>query len=220
MIQKICGICKTLHKGVIVQIPLPRPGLQNVLNIIPVSKDVDLLSNKSQKKFYSGDFTRLSPVVRAFEYFLISNHLDVKSKKCDIIGNGFLVGRLISAFLLQRGAKVRILDKAANERRINYEHVSNFNFEKPNIVKEPYSKGKKLNSQFVVLSAGVPNLVDGSDISEGANVLDFGSNLLNGRYVGDLDMNSKLDHLSIISPSPGGMGPPVLGFLIVNLLGI
>jgi hypothetical protein len=38
--------------------------------------------------------------------------------------------------------------------------------------------------------------------------------------VGDLDMNSKLDHLGIISKSPGGMGPLVVRYLILNFLGI
>ncbi|HSX39237.1 MAG TPA: hypothetical protein VLI92_01465, partial [Candidatus Saccharimonadales bacterium] len=81
-----------------------------------------------------------------------------------------------------------------------------------------YSKRTKINSQLVILSAGSPNLLSGEDLRPKTHVVDLGSSIVNGKTIGDLNMQSKLDHLGIISPSPKGLGPLVVRFLILNLL--
>ncbi len=178
--------------SVIVQLPLPRPELNEVLDLIPLEKDVDVLSTKAQQKFYDSSLQRTSPVVRSAEYFIYSLGKANKIKTAIIIGGGFLVGKPIAKMLEKRGVTTQII--------------------------ENYSKGMKLNADLIVLSAGIPNLVDASDIKEGANVIDFGSSVLDGKVVGDLDMKSVLDHLGNISPSPGGMGPLVVRHLFLNHL--
>ena len=77
-----------------------------------------------------------------------------------------------------------------------------------------------MNFDLLILSAGVPNLVKGQDIEPNTHVVDFGSAVVNGKSTGDLDKNSALSHLSVVSPSPGGMGPLVVRYLIMNFLGI
>ena len=61
-------------------------------------------------------------------------------------------------------------------------------------------------------------MLKGKDLLPKTHVIDFGSTVINGKTVGDLDMNSGLEHLGVISPSPGGMGPLVVRFLVLNLL--
>ena len=53
------------YTSIIVQLPIPNTFSNKVLDKIPLEKDVDLLSTAAQKRFYSGDFTVLSPVVLA-----------------------------------------------------------------------------------------------------------------------------------------------------------
>ena len=176
--------------GVIVQLPLPRPSLNAILDLVPAEKDIDCLSSQNA----DGVLTRLSPAMRACEYFIYSDGEVSKTKRAIVVGGGKLVGKPISNYLESKGWKVEI--------------------------DENYARGKVLNAQLVVLSAGIPNLVAGEDISDGANVIDFGSSVVDGKTVGDLDMKTGLEHLGLLSPSPGGMGPLTVRYLFMNFLGI
>lgn len=181
-------------KSVIVQLPLPDEKFNKLVEKIPPEKDVDMLSDTSKENFYKGRILLISPVVRAIEYFINSNNLKINGKDALIVGYGELVGKPLTFFLKNIGMNVEFT--------------------------ENYKTGDEINKDLVILSAGVPNLVNGGDISSGCSVIDFGSFILNGKTVGDLNLNSKLDHLEIISPSPGGMGPLVVRFLLMNHLGI
>jgi methylenetetrahydrofolate dehydrogenase (NADP+)/methenyltetrahydrofolate cyclohydrolase len=176
--------------GVIIQLPLPREGLQKVLDLIPNNKDVDLLSSSGKR----GKGRVLSPVVRAVKTFVDEIYKGKNPNKVSVVGNGFLVGGPVSRYFREKGANVEVI--------------------------ESYNEGDVIDADLVVLCAGKANLVDGSCISEGANIIDFGTSYIDGKVVGDLNMNSKIDHLGVISPSKGGMGPLVVRFLIMNFLGI
>ncbi|MBI2414228.1 bifunctional 5,10-methylenetetrahydrofolate dehydrogenase/5,10-methenyltetrahydrofolate cyclohydrolase [candidate division WWE3 bacterium] len=181
--------------GVIVQLPLPRPSLNAILNFIPVEKDVDLLSEKSCHIFYSGVFDRLSPAVLATEYFIdsIKEKLEkLEIKKSIILGGGNLIGKPVEFYLRSKGFMTEIL--------------------------LDYTSGINLNANLIVLGVGKPNLVKGDDIAKGANVIDFGSSIVEGRVVGDLDLTSNLEHLGCVATSPGGLGPLVVRFLFLNFL--
>ena len=136
----------------------------------------------------------LSPVVRAFDYFTSVSKTHLSRNRVYIIGRGAVVGTPIQKFAEKSGAIV--------------------------ITTEDYKAGQKVSADFVVLSAGVPRLVKGEDISVGAHVADFGSTVVDGKITGDLDLGSELNHLGLISPSPGGAGPLVVRFLIMNFLGM
>lgn len=181
-------------KSVIVQLPLPSPRLYSLLTKIPYEKDIDMLSEGFKKKFYSGDLRRLSPAVRAVEYFLDSSNIRISGKSAVVLGSGELVGKPVAFYLKSKGANVEIL--------------------------ENYKTGEKLDADLIVSGTGVGNLIKGNDISKDCNVIDFGSSVVDGKVVGDLDLNSKLDDLGVVSPSPGGMGPLVVRFLLMNHLGI
>ena len=178
--------------GGIVQLPLPRKSLEKLLDFIPFEKDVDVISTEGKRRFYLGDFSKLSPVIRAFENFSSNCEINYKGLEAVVIGDGDLVGKPISFYLSKKGADVKT--------------ISN------------YKSGDKIDCELLVLATGIPNLVKGEDISEGCNLVDFGSSVIDGKCVGDLDMNSSIDHLGCISKSPGGMGPLVVRYLLLNFL--
>ena len=158
---------------------------------------LDLLPLEKDIDASLGSSIKQSPIIRAFDYFLNSISYEPSiSKTSLIVGCGELVGKPIASYLKMKNIKVTI--------------------------EENYIKGKYLNFELVVLSAGVPKLVDPHDIAENSIVVDFGSSVVNGKTVGDLDLEdiSKAQHLSAISPSPGGMGPLVVRFLVMNHLRI
>lgn len=180
--------------GGIIQLPLPRESLSPVLGVIPLEKDIDMLSPESKRRFYSGEFDKLSPAVRAFDYFLTQAQIDLDGLSVGILGYGELVGRPIAHYASFLGADVEV---------IGY-----------------YEKKKHLDYQLVVTSAGVSHLLDPADLADGCSVVDFGFSRLDGKIVGDLDMTKDLSHLDVICPSPGGEGPLVVRFLIMNFLGM
>ncbi len=180
--------------GGIIQLPLPRESLNQALNLIPEEKDIDRISPKSQKEFYDGDFSKLSPTVRAFEHFIKYSNLETDNLETIVVGKGFLVGAPLGYYLASHGSTVQyLLD---------------------------YKTGKPLNCHLLILSAGSPELVKGESIAEGCNVVDFGSSVVHNKTIGDLDLKSRLDHLGVVSLSPGGMGPLVIRYLLMNSLGI
>lgn len=199
--------------GGLIQLPLPRQSLQKCLDLIPPKKDVDLISSNNLDQYYKNDFNRLPPVVRAFNYFFsvvvnkspvdIATVLDKPciavlyeglSEKISIriIGDGFLVGKPLNQYLKS--------------------------FENLTINNEIFNNGDKITSDFLVSGVGKPNMLNGADISENCNVLDFGTSFYGGKIVGDLDKNSDCAHLGAVSFSPGGIGPVVVRFLVLNFL--
>ncbi len=181
--------------SIIVQLPLPDTRYYPLLDLIPLEKDIDLLSKSAKFQFYSDDFTFLSPVLRATEYFLCSLSTKYDTiKRVGIIGFGDLVGKPLTKYLSTK-------------------------FEKVEVIKN-YVASQKLDFDLLVLSTDVPNLVKGEGIKPNCNVIDFGSSVVDGKTVGNLDLNSKLDHLGIVSKSPGGMGPLVVRYLVMNHLKI
>ena len=180
--------------GCIIQLPLPRKSLNKLLDLIPLEKDIDIISTEGKKSFYEGNFVTLPPVVRSLKHFIDGNKINLNNLDVTVIGDGDLVGKPIAYYLSKQKANVNVLSD--------------------------YDGKCKISCQLLILSAGVCNLVKGENIEHDCNVVDFGSSVINNKCVGDLDMNSKLDHLNFISKSPGGMGPLVVRYLIMNFLGI
>lgn len=182
------------NTSVIIQVPLPERRFYSLLTKIPYEKDVDMLSEGAKRKFLSGDFSRTSPVIRAIEYFIDSNKLEIKGSNVLVVGFGDLVGKPTSFYLENKGANVKITE--------NYKPEDSYGID------------------LIVLSSDVPNLVNPKDLPKGCNVIDFGSSVVDGKTVGNLDMSKDISHLGIVSLSPGGMGPLVIRFLLMNHLGI
>jgi methylenetetrahydrofolate dehydrogenase (NADP+)/methenyltetrahydrofolate cyclohydrolase len=180
--------------GGIIQLPLPRESLSPVLGVIPLEKDIDLLSPESKRRFYAGEFDKLSPAVRSFDYFLTQAQIDLDGLLVGVLGYSELVGKPIAHYASFLGADAEV---------IGY-----------------YEKKKALDYQLIVTSAGVSHLLDPADLANDCSVVDFGFSRLGGKTVGDLDMTKDLSHLDVICPSPGGMEPLVVRFLIMNFLGI
>ena len=178
--------------GGIIQLPLPRETLNKALELIPLDKDIDLISLKAQEIYYSGDFMRLSPIVRALEYFLEVNKIDIEGLDTCVIGDGYLVGKPVAHYLKLKSANTTPLSD--------------------------YKTGCELDYQLIILSAGIPSLVKGQNVVKDCHILDYGSSVVGGKVKGDLDLDSELSHLGIISPSLGGLGPLVTRYLLLNFL--
>ncbi len=178
--------------GVIIQLPLPRKDLQYILNLIPRQKDLDVLSSTSRSAWLESAEHMYPPIIRAVGLFL--SQVSIKEKKAILVGRGFLVGSVVEEYLKHLNYEVMIYE------------------ERDNVAKTT------LDAPLVILATNVPNLIKGDKIASNSCVIDFGSSIVNGKTVGNLDLSSNLEHLALVSKSPGGMGPLVIRYLILNHL--
>lgn len=181
--------------GLIVQLPLPEElDTQKVLNAIPFEKDVDVLSEASLGKFYSGELDILPPVVKAIEMILNEYNISLKNKHLVVIGPGRLVGKPTVIYGINQGATISIINKHTED------------------VSQISKKGDVL-----VTGVGEPNMIDQTMVKEGATVIDAGTSKVEGQLVGDVDFESVKKKAGVLTPVPGGVGPLTVCGLLNNL---
>ena len=78
---------------------------------------------------------------------------------------------------------------------------------------------EKMKTADVLISvAGKPGLVKRVMVKKDAMVIDCGINKINGKVVGDVDVQDVKDKVSWITPVPGGIGPITVAMLLKNCL--
>jgi methylenetetrahydrofolate dehydrogenase (NADP+) / methenyltetrahydrofolate cyclohydrolase len=177
---------------------LPVPGHLNVLplldRILPAN-DADCLHSVNYGRLFRGDPFLLPPtpagILALFDHYEIS----VEGKHVVIVGAGRLVGRALSVMCTLRGATVTVCTKSTSNLA---EHT--------------------IRGDIVVAAAGVPGLITGEMIADGAVVVDVGLTLRDGRLVGDVDQLSVAQKASWLTPVPGGVGPMTVVKLLENVL--
>ena len=182
--------------GIIIQLPLPKKfDSQEILNLIPLEKDIDVLSERALEKFRAGELLILPPVVGAVSHLLEEYNISLKGKKVVLVGKGKLVGFLIYLWLLRKGAKVLVVDKST---------------------KDVSSVTKK--ADILISGVGKPNLIKGDMVKKGVVVIDAGTALRDGKLVGDVDFEKVSPKAEYITPVPGGVGPLTVASLLENLI--
>ncbi len=190
--------------GVLVELPLPSHiDVQVVLNEVPAGKDVDVLSEEAQSRFYEVQPRKnteveprvLPPAVEAMKIVLEKYKIEPKGKKACVFGWGLLVGKPIAHWLEQEGAEVSIV-RSATENPENYSR----------------------EADIIVSGVGKPGLINGSMVKDGVVVFDFGYENKEGKMVGDVDFDSVAPKAALFTPVPGGMGPIVIVAVLKNLI--
>jgi methylenetetrahydrofolate dehydrogenase (NADP+)/methenyltetrahydrofolate cyclohydrolase len=182
--------------GVIVQLPLPdHISIAKILNKIDPSKDVDGFTPTNVGKLFLGEETLVSCTPKGIMQMLASTGIDLAGKNVTVIGRSNIVGKPVSILCQQQNATVTMC----------------------------HSKTKDLNAKLsdadvVIVAVGVPKFVDGSQIPEGAIVIDVGIHNINGKLCGDVDFESVCEKASAITPVPGGVGPMTVCALIENTI--
>ncbi len=191
--------------GFIVQLPLPEKiNRHYALNVIPKEKDVDFLSEAALGGFYTGRSKIVPPSVATVEEILTLRPFDstqdkqaqgksLRDLKVVLTGAGFLIGKPVGFWFQNRVAELTVIDEHAKSLR-----------------------RKLAEADIVISGAGVPNLFSAEDLKEGALVIDFGFNRLNGKIVGDFDPQGAEEKNIAYTPTPGGTGPILVAKLYEN----
>ena len=184
------------NSGIVVQLPLPRKfSPEEIFNLIPQQKDINVLSEKSLGKFYQGTLKILPPTVEGILELLKNYKIKILGKDIIIIGIGRLVGFPLAIQLLKEKATVSVLNEFTKD--------TIFFTEKADIL---------------ISGAGKPNLIKGNMVKKGVVVIDAGTVMKEGKLVGDVDFKSVSKKASFITPVPGGVGPMTVACLLKNLV--
>ena len=187
-------------QGILVQLPLPEHiDSDKILDAIKPSKDVDGFHAENVGKLWSGLNSLVPCTPLGCSILLKRICKDLSGKKALIIGRSNIVGKPMTALLLDMNATVTVAHSKTKDIA--------------EIAKE---------SDVLVAAVGIPELVKGSWIKKDAIVIDVGINRIekNGKkiLVGDVDFQEAFPHASKITPVPGGVGPMTIACLLLNTL--
>ena len=197
-LRKEVGKIALLKKvgGVIVQLPLPEHlNKHYILNVIPREKDVDVLGERALGAFYAGRNPVLPPSVGVVEEILKSYDLNLKSLKVAVVGAGFLIGKPIAIWLMDKVKELSVFKKGSD------------------------LSGLK-NYDLVISGVGQAGLIKPEMIKQDAGVIDFGYSVDGeGKIRGDFDTQLPITNYQLLrfyTPTPNGTGPILISKLFEN----
>jgi methylenetetrahydrofolate dehydrogenase (NADP+)/methenyltetrahydrofolate cyclohydrolase len=182
--------------GILLQLPTPKhiDGPQLTTEIAP-GKDVDGLTPISTGLLVK-NLPGLRPCTPLGCMELLKRHdVELEGAEAVVVGRSDLVGKPISALLLHANATVT----TAHSRTRDLAEVCR-------------------RADVLVAAVGVPHLVKGDWVKEGAVVIDVGMNRLDGKLTGDVEFDTARERARAITPVPGGVGPMTIAMLMRNTL--
>ena len=184
--------------GLILQLPLPknlRPDTDEILNYIPINKDVDCLKNETLRAAANGEIKWLPPIVEAVDAVMTEVKIDLSQKKICLVGRGKVTGLPLLEIYQARKFDVVVVDSQT----------------------ENISAITRL-ADVVISATGSAHLITGDMIKDNCLIIDAGFARKDGKIVGDVNNCDFVDRSVILCPSPGGIGPITVATLLLNVV--
>lgn len=181
--------------GILVQLPLPgHIDEAKVLDLISPQKDVDGFHPYNVGRLATGNplFQPCTPygVMKMLE----RTGVDLKGKEVVVVGRSNIVGKPVALMCLAEHATVTICHSRTQDL-----------------------PAKVAAADVVIAAVGVPEMIKGSWIKEGAVVIDVGVNRVGEKkLVGDVEYDAAFERAAAITPVPGGVGPMTITMLLYN----
>ncbi len=180
--------------GILVQLPLPKHLDEDyLLNLIPVSKDVDGFTEINSGKLSQGKDCLLPCTPAGIIELIKSENIKLAGKNAVVIGRSNIVGKPIANLLLKENCTVTVCHSKTN-------NIGDF--------------AKK--ADVLVVAIGKPCFVTADMVKDEAVIIDVGINRTENGLKGDVDYESVKDKASFITPVPGGVGPMTIAMLMKN----
>lgn len=182
-------------QGIIVQLPLPSHlNTEKVMNSISEFKDIDGQNYSNLGRLVYGSEILMPCAASAVMTMLDSYKIDLEDKLVVVLGRSTLVGKPLANMLIKRNANVLVL----HSKSTKYEEFL-----------------KK--ADVVIIAIHKANYLKGEMIKDGAIIIDVGTNVIDGKLVGDVD-SSVACVASKVSLVPGGIGVLTVAWIFKNLL--
>ena len=193
MIAKLNADSKV--NGILVQLPLPSHiNEKSIINAIDPMKDVDGFHPVSVGNLSIGQPGFLSCTPAGIVQLLKRSGVEIAGKECVVIGRSNIVGKPISLLMLRENATVTI----AHSKTKDLKEVAK-------------------RADILIVAVGKPMFINSEYVKEGAVVIDVGIHRKeDGKLCGDVDFEDVKEHVSAITPVPGGVGPMTIAMLMKN----
>ncbi|MDD3174653.1 MAG: bifunctional methylenetetrahydrofolate dehydrogenase/methenyltetrahydrofolate cyclohydrolase FolD [Herbinix sp.] len=181
--------------GILVQLPLPSHiNEDTIIQTISPLKDVDGFHPQSVGALSIGQKGFVSCTPAGVIQLLKRSGISIQGKECVIIGRSNIVGKPMALLMLRENATVTICHSRTN----NLKEIAK-------------------RADILIVAIGKPLFVTKDFVKEGAVVIDVGIHRNeNNKLCGDVDYVDVLDHVSAITPVPGGVGPMTIAMLMSN----
>ncbi len=181
--------------GILVQLPLPSHIDEDlVIKTIDPAKDVDGFHPQSVGALSIGQKGFISCTPAGIIQLLKRSQIEIEGKECVIIGRSNIVGKPMALLMLRENATVTI----CHSRTKNLKEVAK-------------------RADILIVAIGKPRFVNREFIKEGAVVIDVGIHRdADNKLCGDVDYVDVIEHVSAITPVPGGVGPMTIAMLMNN----
>ena len=183
--------------GIVLNLPLPK-GVDThaVQYCIDPYKDVEGVNPANLGLLLYGGPIMAPCTALAVMEILRDAGVNPRGQEAVVVGQGDIVGKPVSLFLLQEMATVICCHIATRNLR---EHTR--------------------RADLLVAAVGKPDLIRGADVKPGAVVIDVGISTLIGRrgerrIVGDVTFDEVREVASVLTPVPGGVGPVTVAILL------
>lgn len=189
--------------GLIVQLPLPKHiNEKKITEAINWKKDVDGFHPMNVGLMFKGlpCFLPATPfgIIKLLEHY----EIETSGKHCVVIGRSDIVGKPMSALMLQKNCTVTV----CHSRTVNIEeHIR--------------------RADIVIAAVGIPEFVKEYMVKDGAVVIDVGITRVDApgtakgyALKGDVKYDEVAPKASWITPVPGGVGPMTRIALLLNTL--
>ncbi len=188
-------------RALMLHMPLP-PGVdaERVQSLIAPEKDVEGVNPANIGNVVYGRRSLVPCTALAVLEMVESTGIELRGKRCAVVGASNIVGKPIAVLLMREEATVHSTNK--------------FTPALPALVRE---------CDVVVAACGVPRLIGRDWVKPGAVVVDVGINRVDGPggkkvTVGDVDFDAVRSVAGWISPVPGGVGPMTVAMLLRNVV--
>lgn len=187
--------------GLFVQLPLPKHlDHIDVGQLVPSEKDVDGFHAENLYKLMVGnnDDALLPCTPKGIMSMLSFANIDPTGKSVAVIGRSMIVGKPMSLLMTNANATVTL----CHSRTKNLKEITQ-------------------KADIIVAAIGKPKFIDSTYLSPNKDqiLIDVGINHDDeGKLCGDIDEKDVLDHCSVLTPVPGGVGPMTINTLILQTL--
>lgn len=181
--------------GILVQLPLPNHiDEDTVIQAISPKKDVDGFHPMSVGALNIGQPGFVSCTPAGVIELLKRSNIEISGKECVVVGRSNIVGKPMAALLLQENGTVTICHSKTKD------------------LKEVTKR-----ADILVVAIGKPKFITSDYVKEGAVVIDVGIHRDEAnKLCGDVDFEDVVNHVSAITPVPGGVGPMTIAMLMNN----
>lgn len=181
--------------GILVQLPVPKHiNEDKIIRAISPAKDVDGFHVENVGALCVGERGFVSCTPAGVIQLLKRSNVEIAGKHCVVIGRSNIVGKPMALLMLRENATVTV----CHSKTQNLKEICK-------------------SADILIAAVGKPRMINSEYVKEGAVVIDVGIHRdENNKMCGDVDFDDVKDHVSKITPVPGGVGPMTIAMLMNN----